>query len=94
MEKNPSKLKPDVLNQQNILKCNANCNRLVFRFVLIWYLNVAHAEFEKLFKAMEVDGRLPRNKMVEFFEGASLFPTHKEVDGAFTATFTGRLNAG
>lgn len=50
------------------------------------------AEFEKLFKSMAVDDRLTKNRMVELFEGAGLFPTQKEVNGAFAAAFSGRFD--
>jgi hypothetical protein len=50
-----------------------------------------YSEFEKLFYGMAVNGRLEKSKMIEFFEAAGMFPTHKEVDKAFTSTFTGSM---
>jgi hypothetical protein len=38
---------------------------------------------------MATDDRLTRENMMAFFEGASLFPTQKEINGAFNAAFTG-----
>jgi len=40
---------------------------------------------------MAIDKQLLKSQFLEFFEAAGLFPTMNEVDGAFSAAFTGIL---
>ena len=46
-------------------------------------------EFDRIFKTLSVDDRLAKDKMLAFFEGAGLFPTTREINAAFSTTFTG-----
>lgn len=55
----------------------------------MWFIYAVQTEFERIFKAMAVDDRLNKDKMMSFFENAGLFPTQKEINGAFNSAFTG-----